>query len=60
MMLHNSLKPPEKQDRSGEDKQMALLQQRITQLTEGNATLKSEIERLKLVHSTFVHIYITI
>ncbi|KOB72251.1 Outer dense fiber protein [Operophtera brumata] len=48
MMLHNSLKPPEKQERGTEDKQIVLLQQRVTQLTDANATLKTEIERLKL------------
>lgn len=48
MLLHNSLKPPEKaQERGGDEKQMALLQQRISQLTEANMTLKGEIERLK-------------
>ncbi|CAK1554041.1 unnamed protein product [Leptosia nina] len=48
VLLHNSLKPPEKPtERSGDEKQIALLQQRITQLTESNITLKSEIERLK-------------
>ncbi|XP_045531720.1 paramyosin-like [Pieris brassicae] len=48
MLLHSSLKPPEKAaERGGDEKQIALLQQRITQLTESNMTLKSEIERLK-------------
>ncbi|XP_045509911.1 paramyosin-like [Colias croceus] len=48
VLLHNSLKPPEKPpERGGDEKQMALLQQRIAQLTENNMTLKSEIERLK-------------
>ncbi|XP_047524336.1 GRIP and coiled-coil domain-containing protein 2-like [Pieris napi] len=48
MLLHSSLKPPEKAtERGGDEKQIALLQQRVTQLTESNMTLKSEIERLK-------------
>ncbi|CAD0193794.1 unnamed protein product [Chrysodeixis includens] len=48
VLLHNSLKPSEKPiDKSADDKQMAMLQQRIAQLTEINLTLKSEIERLK-------------
>ncbi|XP_050361331.1 paramyosin-like isoform X2 [Nymphalis io] len=48
VLLHNSLKPPEKPpERSADEKQMALLQQRISQLTDTNMTLKSEIERLK-------------
>ncbi|XP_047543639.1 outer dense fiber protein 2-like isoform X1 [Vanessa atalanta] len=48
VLLHNSLKPPEKPpERSADEKQMALLQQRISQLTETNLSLKSEIERLK-------------
>ncbi|XP_046977463.1 outer dense fiber protein 2-like isoform X2 [Vanessa cardui] len=48
VLLHNSLKPPEKPpERSNDEKQMALLQQRISQLTETNLSLKSEIERLK-------------
>nr|XP_013189424.1 unnamed protein product [Amyelois transitella] len=48
MLLHQSTKPPEKPPEKGADeKQMALLQQRIAQLTEGNVTLKTEIERLK-------------
>ncbi|XP_072930964.1 uncharacterized protein [Epargyreus clarus] len=48
VLLHNSLKPPEKPpERSGDEKQLALLQQRISQLTEANISLKSEIERLK-------------
>ncbi|VVC86171.1 unnamed protein product [Leptidea sinapis] len=48
VLLHNSIKPPEKAPEKGADeKQLGLLQQRITQLTETNMTLKSEIERLK-------------
>ncbi|XP_059055099.1 paramyosin-like [Achroia grisella] len=48
VLLHNSMKPPEKPpERTGDEKQLALLQQRISQLTETNITLKSEIERLK-------------
>ncbi|XP_022129473.2 paramyosin [Pieris rapae] len=48
MLLHSSLKPPEKAtERGGDEKQIALLQQRITQLTESNMTYKSDIERLK-------------
>ncbi|CAH2103240.1 unnamed protein product [Euphydryas editha] len=48
VLLHNSLKPPEKPpERGADEKQMALLQQRISQLTETNMSLKSEIERLK-------------
>ncbi|XP_053624185.1 myosin-14-like isoform X2 [Plodia interpunctella] len=48
MLLHQSTKPPEKPPEKGADeKQMALLQQRIAQLTEANVTLKNEIERLK-------------
>ncbi|XP_045458232.1 paramyosin-like [Melitaea cinxia] len=48
VLLHNSLKPPEKPPERGTDeKQMALLQQRISQLTETNMALKTEIERLK-------------
>lgn len=48
VLLHNSLKQPEKQpERGADEKQMALLQQRIAQLTETNMSLKSEIERLK-------------
>ncbi|XP_063837642.1 paramyosin-like [Ostrinia nubilalis] len=49
VLLHNSLKGPEKPPEKGADeKQMALLQQRIAQLTENNMALKSEIERLKI------------
>lgn len=48
MLLHNVIKPPEKtSDKDSADKQMQMLQQRISQLTESNATLKSEIDRLK-------------
>ncbi|KAL4717444.1 hypothetical protein ACJJTC_000593 [Scirpophaga incertulas] len=48
VLLHNSLKGPEKPPEKGTDeKQVALLQQRISQLTETNMSLKSEIERLK-------------
>ncbi|CAG9558674.1 unnamed protein product [Danaus chrysippus] len=48
VLLHNSLKPPEKgPERGADEKQMALLQQRIAQLTEMNMSLKNEIERLK-------------
>ncbi|XP_037867877.1 paramyosin [Bombyx mori] len=48
VLLHNSLKPPEKPpERGGDEKQMALLNQRISQLAENNISLKSEIERLK-------------
>ncbi|CAH0716357.1 unnamed protein product, partial [Brenthis ino] len=48
VLLHNSLKQPEKPpERGADEKQMALLQQRISQLTETNMSLKSEIERLK-------------
>ncbi|KAM3956895.1 uncharacterized protein ACR2FA_009134 [Aphomia sociella] len=48
ILLHNSQKPAEKPpERSADEKQMTLLQQRISQLTEANMTLKSEIERLK-------------
>ncbi|CAH2208584.1 jg25810, partial [Pararge aegeria aegeria] len=47
-LLHNSIKPPEKgPERGGEEKQIALLQQRITQLSEINMSHKNEIERLK-------------
>ncbi|XP_052746742.1 outer dense fiber protein 2-like [Bicyclus anynana] len=47
-LLHNSIKPPEKgPDRGGDEKQINLLQQRISQLTEINQSLKSDIERLK-------------
>nr|XP_034839481.1 major antigen-like isoform X2 [Maniola hyperantus] len=47
-LLHNSLKPPEKpQEKGGEEKQIALMQQKIAQLTEINMSLKSDIERLK-------------
>ncbi|CAH2035096.1 unnamed protein product, partial [Iphiclides podalirius] len=48
VLLHNTIKPPEKAPEKGADeKQMALLQQRISQLTETNMGLKNEIERLK-------------
>ncbi|XP_013162423.1 PREDICTED: early endosome antigen 1-like isoform X2 [Papilio xuthus] len=48
VLLHNTIKPPEKTPEKGTDeKQIALLQQRISQLTETNMGLKSEIERLK-------------
>ncbi|XP_014364769.2 early endosome antigen 1 [Papilio machaon] len=48
VLLHNTIKPPEKAPEKGTDeKQIALLQQRISQLTETNISLKSEIERLK-------------
>ncbi|XP_031767369.1 paramyosin-like isoform X2 [Galleria mellonella] len=48
VLLHNSMKPPEKPpERTGDEKQIALLQQRVSQLTEANMTLKNEIERLK-------------
>ncbi|XP_026741660.1 outer dense fiber protein 2-like isoform X3 [Trichoplusia ni] len=48
VLLHNSLKPSEKpQEKTADDKQMAMLQQRIAQLTETNMTLKTEIDRLK-------------
>lgn len=48
MLLHNVIKPPEKtSDKDSADKQMQMLQQRIAQLTESNAALKSEIDRLK-------------
>ncbi|XP_045783931.1 kinesin-like protein KIF7 isoform X2 [Maniola jurtina] len=47
-LLHNSLKPPEKlPEKGGEEKQIALLQQRIAQLTEINMSLKNDTERLK-------------
>lgn len=48
VLLHNTIKPPEKTPEKGTDeKQLALLQQRISQLTETNISLKGEIERLK-------------
>ncbi|KAJ8738070.1 hypothetical protein PYW08_000665 [Mythimna loreyi] len=47
ILLHNSLKQPEKQEKVTDDKQAQLLQQRIAQLTETNMALKAEIERLK-------------
>ncbi|KAJ0183946.1 hypothetical protein K1T71_000369 [Dendrolimus kikuchii] len=48
VLLHNSLKPPEKPvERGGEEKQLQMLNQRVSQLTETNMSLKSEIERLK-------------
>ncbi|KAJ8736741.1 hypothetical protein PYW07_000012 [Mythimna separata] len=47
ILLHNSLKQPEKQEKVADDKQLQLLQQRVAQLTEGNMALKGEIERLK-------------
>ncbi|CAB3226493.1 unnamed protein product [Arctia plantaginis] len=48
MLLHNVIKPPEKSsDKDNADKQMQMLSQRISQLTESNAALKSEIDRLK-------------
>lgn len=48
VLLHNSLKAPEKPEPKGaDDKQMQLLQQRITQLTENNVALKTEVDRLK-------------
>ncbi|XP_021194434.3 paramyosin isoform X1 [Helicoverpa armigera] len=48
-LLHNSLKAsPEKvQEKSADDKQLAMMQQRVAQLTETNIALKTEIERLK-------------
>lgn len=45
--MHNSLKPPEKQEKVTDEKALQLLQQRIAQLTETNVSLKGEIERLK-------------
>lgn len=54
VLLHNSLKPSEKpQEKTADDKQMAMLQQRIAQLTETNMTLKTEIDRLKYVSRCF-------
>ncbi|CAG4984735.1 unnamed protein product [Parnassius apollo] len=48
VLLHNTIKPPEKPpERTADEKQMALLNQRISQLTETNMSLKNEIERLK-------------
>ncbi|CAH0401855.1 unnamed protein product [Chilo suppressalis] len=47
-LLHNSLKAPEKPpERGNDEKQLAMAQQRITQLTENNMALKNEVERLK-------------
>lgn len=48
MLLHNSVKPPEKlTERNPDEKQITQLNQRISQLTESNLALKAEIERLK-------------
>ncbi|XP_041987163.1 centromere protein F [Aricia agestis] len=49
MLLNSKIKPIEKptQDKSSEEKQIALLSQRVTQLTEMNTSYKNEIERLK-------------
>ncbi|XP_030022070.1 rho-associated protein kinase 2 isoform X1 [Manduca sexta] len=48
VLLHNSMKPPEKPpERGGDEKQLAMLNQRVGQLTDANMTLKGEIERLK-------------
>lgn len=48
MLLHNSVKPPEKQaERNPDEKQITQLNQRVAQLTESNMALKAEIERLK-------------
>ncbi|XP_049884911.1 putative leucine-rich repeat-containing protein DDB_G0290503 [Pectinophora gossypiella] len=49
ILLHNTVKPPEKtpEQRGADEKQLALLQQRIAQLTDTNLSLKAEIERLK-------------
>ncbi|XP_035437580.2 paramyosin isoform X1 [Spodoptera frugiperda] len=49
ILLHNSIKPPPErsQDKAADDKQMAMMQQRLAQITETNMALKGEIERLK-------------
>ncbi|XP_075991500.1 uncharacterized protein LOC142986755 [Anticarsia gemmatalis] len=47
MLLHNTIKPPEKSAEKSDDKQIQMLQQRVAQLTEANQTLKTEIDRLK-------------
>ncbi|KAH9638343.1 hypothetical protein HF086_006523 [Spodoptera exigua] len=49
ILLHNSTKPPpeKSQEKSSDEKQLAMMQQRLAQVTETNVTLKTEIERLK-------------
>ncbi|XP_022833262.1 paramyosin-like isoform X2 [Spodoptera litura] len=49
ILLHNSIKPPpeKSQEKNSDDKQVAIMQQRLAQVTETNMTLKGEIERLK-------------
>ncbi|KAJ2954158.1 hypothetical protein O0L34_g2386 [Tuta absoluta] len=48
VLLHAATKPPEKPDVRGiDEKQIQMLQTRLSQLTETNATLRTEIERLK-------------
>lgn len=54
MLLHNSVKPPEKPaERNPDEKQITQLNQRVSQLTESNLALKAEIERLKYVSRNF-------
>ncbi|KAI8431277.1 hypothetical protein MSG28_001303 [Choristoneura fumiferana] len=50
VLLHNSMKPPAEKsgDKSADEKLLQQAQARVSQLTEANNSLKSDIERLKM------------